>query len=341
MIISRTPYRLSFFGGSTDYPTWYKENPGAVLATSIDKYCYIFCRWLPPFFEHKHRIVYSQTELPNDIQEIRHPAVRETLRFLDIADGGIEIYHAGDLPARTGMGTSSAFTVGLLNALYTLRESRMNKLALALEAIFIEQNLIRENVGSQDQTTAAFGGFNKIDFAINKDSPKLHDIKVTPIKSKRIKELEKCLMLFFTGFSRTADKIAKEQIDRVNDNKPALNEMYSMVGQGVDILTSNSNLNDFGKLLGESWKLKKSLSPNVSTEYIDYLYANAISAGVIGGKLCGAGGGGFLLLFVEPDKQAKVKERLSSLLRVPFCFENKGSHILFNEGGKNEANKVR
>ena len=301
------------------------------MATSINKYCYIICRWLPPFFEHKHRIVWSQTELPQDVAEIRHPAVREALKFLDITDG-VEIHHAGDLPARTGMGTSSAFTVGLLRALYTLKRTVPSKLMLALEAIHIEQELIRENVGSQDQTTAAFGGFNRIDFAFKSDNPSLHNIRVTPIKSKRVKELERCLMLFFTGFSRTADQVAKEQIERMGDNKQALREICGMVDEGINILIGSSDLANFGRLIGESWKLKKGLSPNVSTEYIDYLYANAISAGAMGGKLCGAGGGGFLLFFVEPDVQASVKERLSSLLHVPFRFENKGSHILFNGG---------
>jgi len=329
MIISRTPYRVSFFGGSTDYPAYYSEHPGAVLATPIDKYCYLLCRWLPPFFEHKHHIAYSQIERPQEIDEIRHPAVRETLRFLNITEG-VSINHAGDLPARAGMGTSSSFAVGLLNALYTLKDiTANNKMQLALDTIYVEQELAKEAVGSQDQTTAAFGGFNRIDFAINKDNPRLHNIKVTPIKSDRIKELEKCLLLFFTGFSRTASQIAREQIQRTHDNKSILAEMYDMVGEGVKILTGKANLTDFGRLLDEGWRLKRNLSKRVSTEYIDYLYANAIGAGAIGGKLLGAGGGGFLLFFVEPDVQPKVKERLSSLLHVPFRFESSGSTIIF------------
>lgn len=331
MIISRTPYRVSFLGGGTDYPAWYRENLGTVLAASIDKYCYIMCRWLPPFFEHKYRVVYSQIELPQDVREIRHPAVRETLKFLSITQG-VEIHHAGDLPARVGMGTSSAFTVGLLKALYTLLRTEPSKLELALEAIHVEQELIKESVGSQDQTIAAFGGFNRIDFAFKPDNPRLHDIRVTPIKSERVKELEKCLLLFFTGFSRTAERVAKEQIERIGENRSALTEMYSMVGEGEKILTGENDLTDFGRLIGKSWKLKKSLSPNVTTEYIDYLYTSGISAGAVGGKLCGAGGGGFLLFFVEPEAQPRVKERLASLLHVPFSFEHKGSHILFNGG---------
>jgi len=236
---------------------------------------------------------------------------------------GADIHHTGDLPARAGMGTSSAFTVTLLHALYTLREVKVNKMQLALDAIHIEQNLIKENIGSQDQTTSAFGGFNRIDFTGE------HNIKVTPIKSPRLRELENCLMLFFTGFSRTASQIAKAQIERVEENKPILKRLYEMVDEGTGILLANNNLANFGKLLNEAWKLKRQLSDRVSIDYIDYLYANAIRAGAVGGKLLGAGGGGFLLFFVEPDAQPKVKEKLSSLLYVPFEFETGGSRIIF------------
>jgi len=322
MIVSKTPFRISLFGGGTDYPAWYRDNPGAVLATSIDKYCYILCRWLPPFFDHKHRFVWSQIETPQEIDEIRHPAVRETLKFMGITDG-IEIHYAGDLPAKTGMGTSSAFTLGLLHALYALKGTEPSKMQLVLEAIDIEQEKIKEAVGSQDQVIAAFGGFNRIDFSGE------HNIQVQPVKSGRLKELENSLMLFFTGFSRTASKIAGEQIERIEENKPILKRLYEMVDEGLEILLTNKNLNDFGKLIGESWKLKRCLSNRVSTDYIDYIYANAISAGAVGGKLLGAGGGGFLLFFVEPDAQTKVKESLR-LLQVPFHFENQGSQIILS-----------
>lgn len=322
-VMSRTPYRVSFFGGGTDYPTWYSENPGAVLATSIDKYCYLLCRWLPPFFEHKHHIAYSQIERPERIEEINHPAIRETLRFLNISQG-VGIHHAGDLPSGTGMGTSSAFTAGLLYAFYDLLGKTPTKMQLALDAMHIEQSRIGESVGSQDQVTASFGGFNRIDF--NGD-----DIRITAIKTQRIEQLESCLMLFFTGFCRTASQIAKEQIERIHDNRSTLVEMRDMVGEGLKILTGNGSLSDFGRLLGEGWRLKKQLSHRVSTEYIDYLYANAISAGATGGKLLGAGGGGMLLFFVEPDLQAEVKNKLSSLLHIPFRFENSGSLITMRE----------
>lgn len=319
-VISRTPLRVSFFGGGTDYPAWYRENSGAVLATSINKYCYLLCRWLPPFFENKHRVVYSEIELANEIDEIRHPSVRETLKFMEITNG-IEIHHVGDLPHRAGMGTSSAFTVGLLYALYTLKGIRPTKQQLALDAIYIEQEKIKETVGSQDQVISAYGGFNRIDFQ-GEDN-----IKVTPIQSHRLKELEACLMLFFTGFSRTASKIAIKQIERIGVNASILKSLYEMVEEGEKILTGNSSLSDFGKLLDEGWKLKHRLSDKVTTEYIDYLYSNAISAGATGGKVLGAGGGGFLLFFVEPDAQAKVKQKLSSLLYVPFKFEHGGSQM--------------
>lgn len=315
--MSKTPFRISFFGGGTDYPAWYRQNPGAVLASSINKYCYLLCRWLPPFFEHKHHIAYSQVENPQEIDEIRHPAVRETLRFLKISNG-VGVHHTGDLPARAGMGTSSAFTVGFLNALYALKGIEPTKMQLALEAIHIEQDIIKENIGSQDQVTSAFGGFNRIDFSSD-------GINVQPI-FVGVNELQRYLMLFFTGFSRTASQIAREWIERTKNNEAILKEMHAMVGEGVNILTGG-NLSDFGKLLDKTWQLKRQLSNRISTDYIDYLYANAISTGATGGKLLGAGGGGFILFFVEPDLQARVKERLSSLLHVPFKFESLGSQV--------------
>ncbi|MFC2040663.1 kinase, partial [Chloroflexota bacterium] len=243
MIITRTPFRISFFGGGTDYPVWYQENGGAVLGTTIDKYCYITCRYLPQFFEHKHRIVYSHSELVNDIEEIHHPSVRETLRFMEINDG-LEIHHDGDLPARTGLGSSSSFTVGLLHALYALKGSIPSKMQLAQDTIHIEQNMIRENVGSQDQTFAAFGGFNRILFS---GEPHI-DIKHVTVKSQRLKFLENHLMLFFTGFSRTASEIAEEQIKQTPNKKRELTEMYRMVDEAVNILTEDNDLLEFGKL---------------------------------------------------------------------------------------------
>ncbi len=326
MIISRTPFRISFFGGGTDYPVWYRENGGAVLGTTINKYCYITCRYLPPFFEHKHRIIYSQMEQVQDIDEIRHPSVRETLKFMGITEG-IEIHHDGDLPARTGLGSSSSFTVGLVRALYALKGVMPSKMQLALDTIHIEQERIKENVGSQDQTLAAFGGFNRIDF--NGE----HHIEVRPItiKRQRLELLQDHLMLLFTGFSRTASDIAEEQIKQTPNKKRELTEMCRMVGEAINILNGDGDLSEFGKLLHESWQLKRSLTDRISTPYIDYVYDAATRAGATGGKLLGAGGGGFILFFVKPELQPKVKESLHGLLHVPFLFENSGSQIIFYE----------
>lgn len=325
MIISRTPFRISFFGGGTDYPIWYKENRGAVLTTSIDKYCYITCRYLPPFFQHKYRIVYSNIEHINTISEIQHPSVRHTLDFMHI-DRGVEIHHDGDLPARTGLGSSSSFTVGMINTLYALKGEMVTKRQLALDAIHIEQNIIKENVGSQDQTIAAYGGFNKIEFGEDQEI----NVKPITLNSSKLQSLQDRLMLFFTGFSRTASDIAKDQIKNTHNKKNELNKMLEMVERSIDILNGrDSNITDFGKLLHESWMIKRSLTDKISTPQIDKIYESALKAGALGGKLLGAGGGGFILFFVEPDIQSKIKEKLKDLLYVPFKFENLGSKIIY------------
>lgn len=323
MIISRTPYRVSFFGGGTDYPAWYRENGGAVLATTIDKYCYISCRYLPPFFEQKYRIVYSQIELVNDLEEIRHPAVREVLKYLEVRQG-VEIHHNGDLPSRSGLGSSSSFTVGLLNALYALKGNMPSKSQLAQDAIHVEQKILCENVGSQDQVMAANGGFNRVEF--NESG-----IQVRPITldKERLRALQGHLMLFFTGVSRTASQIAGEQIRQIPNKKLELAEMGKMVDEGIRILGSNSDLNDFGRLLHESWMLKRSLSEKVSTLYIDFIYDKALKAGATGGKILGAGGGGFILFFIKPELQDDLKAALPGLLNIPFEFENSGSQIIY------------
>jgi D-glycero-alpha-D-manno-heptose-7-phosphate kinase len=326
MLIIRTPFRISFFGGGTDYPVWYRKNGGAVLGTTIDKYCYITCRYLPPFFEHKHRIVYSLAELVQDIDEIRHPSVRETLRFMGITEG-VEIHHDGDLPARTGLGSSSAFTVGLLHALYALKGIMPTKMQLAKDAIYVEQELIKENVGSQDQTLAAFGGLKHIYFTGE------HNVQVEPVVMKpgRLESLQNHLMLFFSGFSRTASQIAEEQIKETPNKTKELNEMHHMVDAAIEILNSDDDICKFGELLHQSWQLKRSLSSKISTPYIDYLYDTAVNNGASGGKILGAGGAGFILFFVKPELQEKVKENLNGLLHVPFRFENSGSQIIFYE----------
>ncbi|KAF0135242.1 MAG: D-glycero-alpha-D-manno-heptose-7-phosphate kinase [Candidatus Saganbacteria bacterium] len=330
MIISRTPFRISFFGGGTDYPIWYNDNEGAVLSASIDKYCYITCRYFPPFFNYKYRIVYSQREEVNHLHEIAHPSVRECLSFMGL-EKGIEIHHDGDLPARTGLGSSSSFTVGLLNALHALKGNMVTKKQLVLEALQVEQERIKEYVGSQDQTVAAFGGFNKISFGRN------HNIIVQPvtIDPARLDHFQSHLMLFFTGFSRIASDIAKEQVGITLAKETELRKMYSMVDQAIGILNSNCDLDEFGRLLNETWKIKRGLTSQISNSKIDEIYDVAIRAGASGGKLLGAGGGGFILFFVKPELQLAVKEKLGKLLHVPFRFENLGSQIVYYAPSRN------
>lgn len=333
MIISRTPFRVSFFGGGTDYPGWFEKNKGAVLATTIDKYCYITCRYLPPFFEHKSRIIYSKMEQVQNINEINHPAVREVLRFLKISQG-VEIHHDGDLPARTGLGSSSSFVVGLLNSLYALKGVMPTKGKLAEEAIHVEQKMCKENVGCQDQALAAHGGLNYIEFG---GEEHLQVRRVT-IPEKRIRNLEKHMMMFFTGFSRTASEIASHQIKNIPKKEKELTAMYQMVQQAIKLL-NNNRIEEFGKLLNESWQIKRKLSSKVSTAQIDDIYETAQRAGALGGKLLGAGGGGFVLLFAPPSAQKKIREKLKKLLLVPFKFENLGTQIIFYQPNGEYENK--
>lgn len=324
MIISRTPFRISFFGGGTDYPIWFRGNGGAVLSTTIDKYCYISCRRLPPFFEYKHRIVYSKYEHINKINDIVHPAVRETFRFMHIEEG-LEIHHDGDLPARSGLGSSSSFTVGMLNALYALRGKMISKEQLAKNAIYVEQHMIKEDVGSQDQVAAAFGGFNLVKFG--RDD--LFSVNPVILSMEKLLAIESHLMLMFTGFSRTAHEIAKEQIKETPHRSAELAEMFRMVEDALVILNRGSDdITDFGRLLNEAWKIKRSLTSKISNSEIDEIYSAALSAGAIGGKLLGAGGGGFMLIFARPEDHPVIKAKLKDFLFVPFKFENSGSLIV-------------
>ena len=324
MIITRTPFRISFFGGGTDYPEWYRDHGGAVLATTIDKYCYITCRRLPPFFEHKHRIVYSRIENVRHNDEIEHPAVRAVLNWANVVEG-LEIHHDGDLPARSGLGSSSAFTVGLAHALYGLRGQMVSQDGLARDAIHIEQNLIGENVGSQDQVSAAYGGFNRIDF--HRDDS--FDVSPIILPGHRRDELHDHLMLCFTGFSRIADEIAKSKIDNLKNREIELKRMREMVDEAMAILAdSRVSIDEFGKLLDLGWRYKRSLSDRVSTTEIDQIYDEAMRAGAIGGKILGAGGGGFMLLFAKPEKHAAIRERLKNLVHVSFKFDDSGSRVV-------------
>jgi D-glycero-alpha-D-manno-heptose-7-phosphate kinase len=324
MIITRTPFRISFFGGGTDYPVWYRDNGGSVLSTTINRYCHISCRYLPPFFNFKYLLRYYLREEAQDISEIKHPSIRECLKFLKI-NKGIEMVHTGDVPARSGIGSSSAFTVGLLNALYALTGKMITKRQLALRAINVEQNLLKENVGSQDQVAAAFGGFNKIELGGDNEFF-VHPITIS---QEKIDYLQRCLMFFFTGLSRNASTIAGEQIKNTVQKNKELKDMRNMVDDAINVLDGNiDNYNDFGKLLHETWKIKRSLSSAVSSSKIDEIYRVAQNAGAIGGKICGAGGGGFMLLFAPPEVQPKIKERLKGLVYVPIYFEKLGSHVV-------------
>lgn len=327
MVITSTPLRISFFGGGTDYPVWYREHGGAVLATTIDKRCYITCRRLPPFFDCHSRVSYSKVEnvARNDV--IEHPSVRGCLQHLGIEDG-VEIQHVADLPARAGLGTSSAFTVGLLLGLHALNDRMCDKRALAEEAIHVEQQLLREAVGSQDQISAAYGGFNRISFHSD-GSIDVNRILASP---NRLAELEKHLALYFTGFSRTASEIASEQLRVTPQKKTELDKMFQLVNEAESIMRSpNRSLDEFGRLLDESWKIKKSLTQKITNHSIDEIYEAGLGAGALGGKLLGAGGGGFMLFFVPPERRAALRIRLQKLLCVPFAFSNRGSHVVVYE----------
>ena len=327
MIISRTPFRMSLFGGGTDYPDWYLENGGIVLGATIDKYCYLSVRHLPPFFEHKHRVVWSEIELVNDIEEIRHPAVKAILEDMKFTRG-LEISYNADLPARSGLGSSSAFTVGLINALTALRGKMISKKALAQNAIRIEQEVIREAVGSQDQIWAAYGGLNKIEF--HKDGK----FSVSPIimGQQNYSSLESSLMLFFTGFSRVAPLIAQKKIDNFRNKEEELNMLSTLaLSAASSLLDKNYDIKKIGELIHEAWLLKRELAEGVTTTEIDEIYKEGLQAGALGGKILGAGGGGFILFVVPPENQSNLEKKLSKLVHVKFNFDSAGSNIVVFE----------
>ena len=321
MIISRTPFRISLFGGGTDYPIWFKEHGGAVLGFTIDKYCYLSVRYLPPYFPHKTRVVYSIEEWVNYHKDIKHPAVRECLRFMDVRDG-VEISHQSDLLARKGLGTSSAFTVGLLNALSELTYRGLNKEELAKTAIFIEQERIKESVGCQDQYHCAMGGLNY--FYFNPDGT----VDTKPIKPTVW--FSDYFMLFDTGTSRIASEVAAKQIKATPDKEQELILMKGYANIGAELINKGF-MEDVGLLLHDSWQLKRSLTDAISTPTIDAIYETAIKAGATGGKLLGAGGGGYMLFFAEPDRHKDIKQALYGLRYIPFEFEESGTQIIFND----------
>jgi len=324
MIISRTPFRISFFGGGTDYPEWFSEHGGAVLSTTIDKYCYLSVRELPPFFDHKFRVVYSIVENVGDVSEIQHPAVRGVLSWLNVTKG-LEIHHDGDLPARSGLGSSSAFTVGLINAVHALEGRHVSRETLASASIHVEQCVLHERVGLQDQVSTAFGGFNHI--TVTKGGA--YTVSPMVLPRQRLEALQSHLMLVFTGISRNAPAIAETVVRNLKQKTADMLALQQMVDQAISVLSDTSaDLVEFGKLLKEGWTLKRSLSDLVSNSIVDDLMQAAMSAGAIGGKLLGAGGGGFVLLFVRPEDRARVQDALRKLINVPFKFEMAGSRIV-------------
>lgn len=321
MIITQTPFRMSFFGGGTDFPGFYKEHGGAVISTTFDKYCYVNVRHLPRFFDYSTELVYSKIERVTNIEDIQHPAIREAMKYLNMYE--LRVSYEADLPARSGLGTSSSFAVGMLNAFYALKGKYADKRKLADDAIYLERVLCNESGGVQDQIAASFGGFNRINF-----SGEGYTVDPIIISPERKKMLNDNLMLFFTGFSRFSSDIQVSTQTAMKDKTAQLLEMYSLVDEAERILVSKSDLNEFGKLLDHTWCLKRGITTKISTDSIDALYQKAMQAGALGGKLLGAGGGGFLLFYVEKDKQDAVKKAMKNLLYVPFEFENGGTRVI-------------
>lgn len=322
MIITKTPFRMSFFGGGTDMEEYFKENGGAVLSTTFDKYCYVNVRHLPRFFDYSTELSYSKTERVTNVEEIQHPAIRNAMKMLDMHE--IRLTYEADLPARSGLGTSSSFAVGMLNAFYALKGKYADKKKLSDEAIYLERVLCNEAGGWQDQIAAAYGGFNRINF--NSDGYEVLPVIISP---ERKKQLNKNLMMFFTGFTRFSSDVQVANAAGSIDKRAQLKEMHLLVDEAEKILTDkNIPLNEFGRLLDHTWKLKRQTGAAVSTNSIDELYEKGIKAGALGGKLLGAGGGGFLVFYVEPEYQHAVKEAMSQLLYVPFEFENGGTRVI-------------
>lgn len=325
MIITKTPVRISFFGGGTDYPEYFNEFGGCVLSTTIDKYVYITINKIGGLLDEKYRIAYKKVELCSTIDQIEHPSVRETLRFMEIQDG-LDINIFSDLPARTGLGSSSSFTVGLLNALYAYQGKVKSKMDYAKEAIHIEKNILQENVGVQDQLAAAFGGLNYM-----KLTDTGYDVNPVVVHNSRKKELESNLVLYYTGISRYATEVLKEQVEKTKEKKVIveLKDIYDMVQQGQTILSNMTTpLIEFGRLLNETWIAKKKLSTTISNNHLDEMYGSAIQAGAVGGKLLGAGGGGFFLFYVESDRQDDFKKKMAQFIEIPFSFENEGTQVI-------------
>lgn len=322
MIITKTPFRMSFFGGGTDMEEFFKENTGAVLSTTFDKYCYVNVRHLPRFFDYSTELSYSKMERVTNVEEIQHPAIRNAMKMLDMQE--IRLTYEADLPARSGLGTSSSFAVGMLNAFYALKGKYAHKKKLADEAIYLERELCQEAGGWQDQIAAAFGGFNRINF--NADGYEVFPVIISP---ERKRQLNRNLMMFFTGFTRFSSEIQKANATGKKEKNAQLLEMLSLVDEAEDILVDkNKDLKEFGYLLDHTWKLKRQTGSAVSTSGIDELYAKGIAAGALGGKLLGAGGGGFMVFYVEPEYQESVRNAMKDLMYIPFEFEDSGTRVI-------------
>lgn len=314
---------MSFFGGGTDMEDYFKENGGAVLSTTFDKYCYVNVRHLPRFFDWSNELSYSKTERTKTIDEIQHPAIREAMKMLDMHE--IRLTYEADLPARSGLGTSSSFAVGMLNAFYALKGKYADKKKLADEAIYLERVLCNEAGGWQDQIAASFGGFNRINF--NADG---YEVLPVIISLERKRQLNNNLLMFFTGFTRFSSDVQKtNNVSGTEEKRARLKKMYELVDEAEAVLTDkNSDLDDFGRLLDTTWRLKKGTGAAISTDSIDGLYEKGIKAGALGGKLLGAGGGGFLVFYVRPEKQEAVKEKMKDLMYIPFKFEDEGTRVI-------------
>ena len=323
MIITKTPFRMSFFGGGTDMEEYFREHSGAVLSTTFDKYCYVTVRHLPRFFDYSSELSYSRMERVTAVDDIQHPAIRNAMKMLDMHE--LRLTYEADLPARSGLGTSSSFAVGMLNAFHSLKGAYADKRRLADEAIYLERVLCAEDGGWQDQIAASFGGFNRIDFSANG-----YAVRPLIISPQRKETLNNNLMMFFTGFTRFSSEVQKANAAGKQDKWEQLKQMYQLVDQAERVLTDkNSDLDEFGQLLDYTWKLKRQTGSAVSTEEIDRLYAKGIAAGAIGGKLLGAGGGGFLVFYVPQEKQEMVRRARSDLLYIPFRFENGGTQVVY------------
>lgn len=323
MIITKTPFRMSFFGGGTDMPAFFSAHGGAVLSTTFDKYCYVNVRHLPRFFDYSTELSYSRIERVTSVDDIQHPAIRNAMKMLDMHE--IRLTYEADLPARSGLGTSSTFAVGMLNAFYALKGKYADKRKLADEAIYLERELCQESGGWQDQIAASFGGFNRINF-----SGKDYEVLPVIISPERKKRLNENLLMYFTGFTRFSSDMQKINNLTADEKQQQLKQILALVDDAEKVLTSkDADLDDFGYLLDETWKLKRRIGCKISTNSIDMLYQRAIDAGALGGKLLGAGGGGFLVFYVQPEKQEAVKAAMSNLMRVPFAFENGGTRVIY------------